>query len=397
MNRSLTILPLPATIRTLIEQCPDQALRTLMRVVYEKYNNIYEREGNDKRYIKSAACATQEITAHDYKPFYRPLQDGAFVSDTVYFFTHFPEQAARYYTSLAEQPNNCMALLMMCLWPCTYVLYIPPDVAMLEPLAVQRLVPENLHAFVHLMIIAEKNSQLMCIETHFSDKQEYAVVCYTVYQAEQARVTWLSEYSLSMTPVYASYLFVLHADAYLEGVAALQRSENLSWWLDIVVRERGAEALWGGYYVVQKKAEIFCTVRQKHATVSTSTHVTLHGILADQARSCYSGVISIDEKAEQSTAAQANKNILLSSQARAISEPTLEVSTYKVQCRHGSATGILAPEALTYLESRGLEHAQAKNLLLEGFVQASIPDSVKSLHERVCLSFRPMLKKLTVV
>src|SRR2546428_13361017 len=51
------------------------------------------------------------------------------------------------------------------------------------------------------------------------------------------------------------------------------------------------------------------------------------------------------------------------------SKPQLEIFADDVKCTHGAAEGQLAPEAIFYLRSRGLDETAARRLLTLGFVR----------------------------
>jgi len=73
---------------------------------------------------------------------------------------------------------------------------------------------------------------------------------------------------------------------------------------------------------------------------------------------------------------QANRNLLLSADARADSMPKLEIETDDVRCTHGATVGPVDDEQVFYLMSRGLRRADAEQMIVEGFfedVLAALP------------------------
>ena len=56
------------------------------------------------------------------------------------------------------------------------------------------------------------------------------------------------------------------------------------------------------------------------------------------------------------------------------SNPQMEIYNDDVKCTHGSSTGELDPEALFYMQSRGLSLVSAKSLLIRGFLSDLIDD-----------------------
>ena len=62
-----------------------------------------------------------------------------------------------------------------------------------------------------------------------------------------------------------------------------------------------------------------------------------------------------------------NKNIVLSSGAKVISIPSIEVLEYDVQCSHGAAIGKFDDNDVWYLQSKGFVLDKAVELLICSF------------------------------
>jgi Fe-S cluster assembly protein SufD len=75
----------------------------------------------------------------------------------------------------------------------------------------------------------------------------------------------------------------------------------------------------------------------------------------------------VSEGAQRTDAYQANRNLLLSDQARADSIPGLEILANDVRCTHGATIGHVDDEQMYYLRSRGLPAMEAQRLIVEGF------------------------------
>jgi len=88
----------------------------------------------------------------------------------------------------------------------------------------------------------------------------------------------------------------------------------------------------------------------------------------------YAGLIRVEEGAQKTNAYVQNRNLLLSPVAKADSNPTLEILANDVRCTHGSTAGRIDDNQLFYCESRGIERAQARRLIVEGFF-ADVIDS----------------------
>ncbi|HLY24738.1 MAG TPA: SufD family Fe-S cluster assembly protein, partial [Aggregatilineales bacterium] len=71
--------------------------------------------------------------------------------------------------------------------------------------------------------------------------------------------------------------------------------------------------------------------------------------------------------AQKTDGFQANRNLILSKDARADSIPGLEILADDVRCTHAATIGKLEEEPIFYLMSRGMTRADAERLIVVGF------------------------------
>ena len=107
--------------------------------------------------------------------------------------------------------------------------------------------------------------------------------------------------------------------------------------------------------------------RIDHAKPHTDSIELYKGVLADSSRGVFNGLVIVRPDAQKITARQTNKNLLLSNDAIADSNPQLEIHANDVKCNHGSTIGQLDPTSLFYLRSRGIGVEQAKAMLTRAF------------------------------
>jgi Fe-S cluster assembly protein SufD len=104
-----------------------------------------------------------------------------------------------------------------------------------------------------------------------------------------------------------------------------------------------------------------------HAEPHATSH-QLHKCIVDgRARAIFNGQILVAPHAQGTDARQQSRNLLLSESARVDTKPQLEIYADDVKCSHGATVGQLDPEELFYLQSRGLNADDARNLLTYGF------------------------------
>lgn len=103
-------------------------------------------------------------------------------------------------------------------------------------------------------------------------------------------------------------------------------------------------------------------------------------IVDDKARAVFNGKIFVPKRAQLTDAGQLSRNLLLSPKARVDTKPQLEITADNVKCSHGATVSQLDSEEIFYLQSRGLNANDARNLLIDAFAVEIINElPVKSL------------------
>ncbi len=90
-------------------------------------------------------------------------------------------------------------------------------------------------------------------------------------------------------------------------------------------------------------------------------------IISDRAHTVFNGRVLVGQAAQETDAAQLNRNLVLSPKARVDTKPQLEIIADNVKCTHGATVSQLEEEEVFYLRSRGLDAETSRNLLIDGF------------------------------
>lgn len=133
---------------------------------------------------------------------------------------------------------------------------------------------------------------------------------------------------------------------------------------DITVQLEGghAECDLNGLYLVDGRQRVENRVHLKHNVPECTSRQLFKGILDDRSCAKFEGLIEVAPDAQKTEACQANHHLLLSNDARAWSEPQLEIYADDVKCSHGATNGRLDEEGLFYLRSRGISLKEARLL-----------------------------------
>jgi Fe-S cluster assembly protein SufD len=105
----------------------------------------------------------------------------------------------------------------------------------------------------------------------------------------------------------------------------------------------------------------------EHAKPNCTSWEYFNGTFDERARGVFNGRIIVRPGAQKTDSKQTNNNLLLTEQARADSQPQLEIYADDVRCTHGATLGPIDQEHLYYIQSRGLSREEARGLLTYGF------------------------------
>ena len=131
--------------------------------------------------------------------------------------------------------------------------------------------------------------------------------------------------------------------------------------------------------------------RVRHVGVGGRSRQVVRSVLNGKAVGSYLGKVEVARGAQKTDAEQSVKAMLIDRGATANCKPELEIFADDVKCAHGASVGELDAMQLFYAESRGLEPATARALLLEGFVMG-LWDSAKD--EAIAEAAREALRRV---
>jgi Fe-S cluster assembly protein SufD len=129
----------------------------------------------------------------------------------------------------------------------------------------------------------------------------------------------------------------------------------------------GATGKMSGFYFTDRDQHLDHDTQQNHLAPSTTSDLLFKGALLGKSRSVWQGMIYVAPGAIKTDGYQANRNLVLSREARADSIPGLEILADDVRCTHGATVGKIDQDEIFYLLSRGIPSREAERLVVEGF------------------------------
>jgi Fe-S cluster assembly protein SufD len=281
----------------------------------------------------------------------------------------------KHFMTRCVPPNDSkFAALHAAFWQNGVFLYVPRGVMVAEPFRV--IISAALRGsagLTHTLVVLDEGAQATLVEDALSDE--------TTEQGLSSRVVELILERGSIlhyvgTQRLGRAVYDFHTERVLLGrdtTATLQTIELGSRLtkgrVEAILAGDGASVKLRGLYIADGKQHMDRYTLQDHRAASGVSDLLFKGVVTDEARSVFSGLIRVLPAGKGTAAYQQNRNLLLSRKARADSIPNLEIGANDIiGCSHGATVGKVDEEQLFYLMCRGLSRVEATRLIVEGFV-----------------------------
>lgn len=157
------------------------------------------------------------------------------------------------------------------------------------------------------------------------------------------------------------------AEATLDWVFGVMGCDLLKDYINLDADGRGANGRISGFFFADKEQVFDLDTQQNHNAPLTATDLLFKGAARDSARTVWQGMIKSLPKMQKIDGYQANRNLLLSDDARMDGIPGLEIEADDVKCSHAATFGTLEEAPIHYLMSRGIPRNQAELMVIDGF------------------------------
>ena len=142
--------------------------------------------------------------------------------------------------------------------------------------------------------------------------------------------------------------------------------------IEIDLDKSGAEATVNALNLTKNDEHADNNILINHKSEHCNSSQNVRNILQNKSTSVFNGKVIVFEGAQKTDSNQSNKNLLLSKEATAHSNPQLEIYADDVQCGHGSTTGALDKNSIFYFQSRGINKEDAIQILVKAFAHTVI-------------------------
>jgi Fe-S cluster assembly protein SufD len=220
------------------------------------------------------------------------------------------------------------------------------------------------------LVLAGANSQARIVETYSgAPGSTYFTNTVTELVADEGAV--IEHYKLQQESLRAFHVATLQFHL---GRSATVSSHSISLGgalvrnhVNAVLDGEGAEATLNGFSLTTGRQHVDNHTSIDHAKPHCNSFELYKGILDDRSSGVFNGRIIVRPHAQKTDSKQTNQNLLLSEEALVNTNPQLEIYADDVKCTHGATIGQLDPQAVFYLQSRGIGREAARQLLTFAF------------------------------
>ncbi len=285
-----------------------------------------------------------------------------------------PDIVEKYFGTVIPSNDNKFAALNTSVWSGGSFIYVPPGVDVEIPLqAYFRINAENMGQFERTLIIADKGSRVHYIEgctapVYSTNSLHSAVVELIALDDAYIRYTTIQNWARNIYNLVTKRA-TAHRGATVEWVDGNIGSRLTMKYPCIQLVGEGAkgEILSVAFAGVDQHQDAGAKVI--HAAPRTSSRITSKSISKDNGRASYRGLVKIHKNAEASKVSVECDALLIGTDARSDTYPTMEIDNDQVAIEHEARVSKVAEEQLFYLTSRGLNEDEARLLIVNGFME----------------------------
>jgi Fe-S cluster assembly protein SufD len=262
-------------------------------------------------------------------------------------------------------------------WRDGVLVHVPAGVRVEEPIRVEIPLDEDGVAIGwRTLVVLEEDAEAEVWEHCSSQNDETDALLNSVVElhvGQAATLRYVSTQDISESAwIFASQRAQVERDGRLDWTALGFGSARGKVRMETNLAGPGAEARVTGGYAGSRGQHLDYDTTQEHAAPNTNSDLAFRGVLAAGSTAVWRGMIRVDPGAQGTDAFQESRNLLLSTEAHADAIPGLEILADDVRCTHAAAIAQIDRDQLFYLTSRGLGEAEAKSLIIEGFLESLV-------------------------
>jgi len=287
----------------------------------------------------------------------------------------YPEIVREHFMTTCVPPSdNKFAALHGAVWSGGSFVYIPEGVTVEMPVqAYFRMNSEGMGQFEHTLIVAEEGSEVHYIEGCSAPKYAKHNLHsggVEVFVGEDAHVQYSTVQNWSKNTFNLNTKrAIVEADGTMEWVSGSMGSKATMLYPSTILKGRGATdnhitiAFAGEGQNIDTGAKVY------HNAPDTKSTIESKSVAKDGGRTNYRGLVQIADGAENASTSVECDALMFDNESTSDTMPYMEIEESNVDVAHEATVGKIGDEDVFYLQSRGLDDDDAKQMIVAGFIE----------------------------
>jgi Fe-S cluster assembly protein SufB len=290
-----------------------------------------------------------------------------------------PELFRQYFGTVIPSADNKFAAMNGAFWSGGSFVYVPPGVQVTIPLqAYFRINSEQMGQFERTLIIVDEGAYVHYVEgctapVYSTDSFHSGVIEIIVKKNARCRYTTIQNWS---TNVYnlVTQRSAVYENGVMEWVDANLGSNITMKYPSVYLMEPGAKGDILSIAYAGEGQVLDAGGKAIHVAPNTSSKIISKSISQHGGRTSFRGLLKIYKGAEGSKSAMRCDALILDSESRSDTYPTIEIEEEQVSLGHEAVVSRIGEDQLFYLMSRGLGESEAAGMIVSGFIEPIVKE-----------------------
>jgi Fe-S cluster assembly protein SufB len=256
---------------------------------------------------------------------------------------------------------------------------VPPGVHVDLPLqAYFRINARNMGQFERTLIIADEGSYVHYVEgctapSYSTDSLHSAVVEIVAKRGARVRYSTIQNWSRNVYNLVTKRA-AAYEDATMEWVDCNLGSKLTMKYPSVYLLGKGAHGEVLSIAFANQGQHLDAGAKMIHVAPHTSSVITNKSISKGGGRTTYRGLLKIASGAVGSKANVVCDALILDEESASDTVPYIEIEEDDVSVGHEATVSKVSEEQLFYLQSRGINQAQASSMIVSGFIEPIVKE-----------------------
>lgn len=355
---------------------PDTQLTSSWEDVPDDIKMTFERLGIPEAERKSLAGVgaqyDSEVVYHSIRE--DLVKQGVIYTDMETALKSHEDIVKQYFMKLITPRDHKFAALHGAVWSGGSFVYVPAGVHVDLPLqSYFRLNAKGAGQFEHTMIIVEEGASLHFIEGCSAPKysvQNLHAGAVELFVKENAKLRYstIENWSKNMYNLNTKRC-VVEKNGRIEWVSGSFGSKVSMLYPMSILKGEGASSEFTGITFAAKGQYLDTGTKVVHLAPNTSSVIHSKSISKDGGHAFYRGLLRVSKNAVNAKSTVNCESLMMDRFSKSDTLPIIEIDNDAVDIGHEAKIGRISDETIFYLMSRGLSEAEAKAMIVRGFVE----------------------------